>query len=102
VVPGVLASYLGILIPAELVRGLEEQWELQRIILQLFLLAAVMLICNIVQGRMNVYNGFNVKAIQKWVGHANAETTMNVYAKVKESHKQHIGEALGEKFQNAI
>lgn len=55
VVPGVLASYLGLLIPAELVRGLEEQWELQRIILHLFLLAVIMLICNIVQGRMNVY-----------------------------------------------
>lgn len=55
VVPGVLASYLGILIPAELVRGLEEQWELQRIIVHIFLLAVGMLICNIVQGRMNVY-----------------------------------------------
>ena len=55
VIPGILASYLGLLIPAELVRGLEEQWKLQQIILHIFLLAMVMLICDIVKGRMNVY-----------------------------------------------
>ncbi len=55
VLPGILATYLGLLIPAELVRGLEEQWELQQIILHIFLLAVGMLICDIVKGRMNVY-----------------------------------------------
>lgn len=55
VLPGVLATYLGLLIPAELVRGLEEHWELQRIIIHIFILAVLMLICDIVKGRMNVY-----------------------------------------------
>ena len=55
VVPGVLANYLGLLIPAELVRGLEEQWRLQQIILHILLLTVGMLICDILKGQMNVY-----------------------------------------------
>lgn len=78
VVPGVLASYLGILIPAELVRGLEEQWELQRIILHLFLLAAVMLICNIVQGRMNVYTYRNSETLTMYYEACCCEKVMDL------------------------
>lgn len=35
-------------------------------------------------------------------GHANAETTLNVYAKVKESKKILISENLGQKFKQVI
>lgn len=51
---------------------------------------------------MMVEAGFNVKEIQKWVGHADVETTLNIYAKVKESRKKHIGTSMEEKFKNAI
>ena len=78
VVPGVLASYLGILIPAELVRGLEEQWELQRIILHLFLLAMIMLVCNIVQGRMNVYTYRNSETLTMYYEACCCEKVMDL------------------------
>lgn len=48
---------------------------------------------------MMVEDGYNVKEIQKWVGHADVQTTLNIYAKVKESKKTYIAENLGEKFE---
>ncbi len=51
---------------------------------------------------MMVEDGYSIKEIQKWVGHADAETTMNIYAKMKESRKTYIGESMSEKFKQAI
>ena len=51
---------------------------------------------------MMVDEGYNVKEIQKWVGHADVQTTLNIYAKVKESRKKHIGTSMEEKFKSAI
>ncbi len=51
---------------------------------------------------MMVEEGYSIKEIQKWVGHADASTTMNIYAKVKESKKQDIGEKMSRKFSQAI
>lgn len=51
---------------------------------------------------MMVEEGYSVKEIQKWVGHADASTTMNIYAKVKESKKRDIGDKMSKKFSQAI
>lgn len=38
-----------------------------------------------------VHEGFDVKGIQKWVGHADIDTTLKIYAKVKDKEaKQEI------------
>jgi site-specific recombinase XerD len=38
-----------------------------------------------------IHEGFDVKRIQKWVGHADIETTLKIYAKVKDKEaKQEI------------
>ena len=37
---------------------------------------------------------YNVKEVQKWIGHTDAETTLNIYAKIKESRKTYIGNNL--------
>lgn len=51
---------------------------------------------------MMVEDGYSVKEIQRWIGHADAKTTLNIYAKVKESKKEHIAENMGKKFGKAI
>lgn len=51
---------------------------------------------------MMVADGYSIKEIQKWVGHADANTTMNIYAKIKESQKAYIGERMDKKFRQAI
>lgn len=38
VIPNVAATYLGVLLPAEMVRGLEEHWDIRRLILHIFVL----------------------------------------------------------------
>ena len=35
-----------------------------------------------------VHQGMDVKSIQKWVGHADIDTTLRIYAKVKEAKKE--------------
>lgn len=47
-------------------------------------------------------DGYSIKEIQKWVGHADVETTLNIYAKVKESRKKRIGDNMAEKFKQII
>ena len=38
-----------------------------------------------------IHEGFDVKSIQKWVGHADINTTLKIYAKVKDKEaKQEI------------
>ena len=48
---------------------------------------------------MMVEEGYSIKEIQKWVGHADVETTLNIYAKVKESRKAYIGKNMEEMFK---
>lgn len=55
VLPGVLATYLGLLIPAELVRGLEEHWALERLLLYMVVLSCSMLVCNLLDTEMSEY-----------------------------------------------
>ncbi len=44
-----------------------------------------------------VHQGFDVKSIQKWVGHADIETTLKIYAKVKDKEaKQEILNGLND------
>ena len=55
VVPGVLATYLGLLIPSELLRGLENRWAYEQLILYIFALSFGMLICNMLEKGMSEY-----------------------------------------------
>lgn len=49
-----------------------------------------------------IEGGCSVKEVQKWVGHADSRTTMDIYAKMKESKKVDIANTLGQTFRNAI
>lgn len=55
VVPGILGTYLGILLPAELVRGLENGWKPERLLLYILVLCFVMLLCKMLEHGMNEY-----------------------------------------------
>ncbi len=55
VVPGVLATYLGIRIPSELVRGLENGWTMKSLMLYIFLLSMGMMLCNMLYQVMGEY-----------------------------------------------
>lgn len=57
IVPTVLAAYLGTLLPAEVVRVLQEGWSAERIIGYICLLTAVLLVCNMISKGMNGYTG---------------------------------------------
>ena len=42
-----------------------------------------------------VHQGMDVKSIQKWVGHADYETTLKIYAKVKDKEaKREISDTM--------
>ena len=42
-----------------------------------------------------VHQGMDVKSIQKWVGHADIDTTLRIYAKVKDKEsKREISETM--------
>ena len=42
-----------------------------------------------------VHRGMDVKSIQKWVGHADIDTTLKIYAKVKDKEaKKEISDAM--------
>lgn len=42
-----------------------------------------------------VHRGMDVKSIQKWVGHADIDTTLRIYAKVKDKEsKKEISETM--------
>lgn len=53
--PAVAASYLGTLIPAELVRSLQEKWGIERIVGYICLLTLIMLLCNLAVTGMSTY-----------------------------------------------
>lgn len=55
VLPGVVSTYLGLLIPAELVRGLENQWSIEYLVLYICILSLGMLIFGVVQQGMEEY-----------------------------------------------
>ena len=55
VVPGVLETYLGLLIPSELVRGLEEQWALEQLVLYICGLSFLMLFSGMAYQGMKEY-----------------------------------------------
>ena len=57
IVPTVLAAYLGTLLPAEVVRVLQEEWSVDRIIGYICLLTVVLIICNMISKGMNNYTG---------------------------------------------
>ena len=45
-----------------------------------------------------VHEGLDVKSIQKWVGHADIDTTLRIYAKVKEKEvKEEISRSMSER-----
>ena len=46
----------------------------------------VMIICVLISSKLPVlvHQGFDIKSIQEWMGHAEVETTLKIYAKVKE------------------
>ena len=47
-----------------------------------------------------VHEGHDVKSIQKWVGHADIDTTLRIYAKVKDkASKQEISDSMSGKIQ---
>lgn len=49
---------------------------------------------------MMVEDGYNIKEIQEWVGHSDVKTTLDIYAKVKESRKYYIADNIGKKFKD--
>lgn len=57
--PAVAASYLGTLIPAELVRSLQERWNISQIVGYICLLTLIMMLCNLAVTGMNVYEYHN-------------------------------------------
>lgn len=59
VLPAVTAAYLGTLIPAELVRSLQERWGIDRIVIYICLLTLVMLLCNLAVTGMSAYEYTN-------------------------------------------
>ena len=59
ILPAVAAAYLGTLIPAELVRSLQEGWNIGQIVSYIFLLTLAMMLCNLVVTGMNVYEYYN-------------------------------------------
>ncbi len=48
-----------------------------------------------------IADGHSIKEVQKWVGHSDIATTLNIYAKVKESRKKEIAKKMDEKFVRA-
>lgn len=51
---------------------------------------------------MMILGGYSVKETQEWVGHADVETTLKYYAKMRESEKVRIATNMDEKFRCAI
>lgn len=51
---------------------------------------------------MMILGGYSVKETQEWVGHADVETTLKYYTKMKESKKIDIALKMDEKFKFAI
>ena len=77
IIPTVAASYLGTLIPSEVVRSLQEHWEAGRMVTYICLLTFIMMICNIAVVGMDQYVSgfsnlltifFNRKCFRKMMG----------------------------------
>ena len=77
IIPTVAASYLGTLIPSEVVRSLQEHWEVGRMVTYICFLTFVMLVCNMAVVGMDGYVSgisnlltvfFNRKCFRKMMG----------------------------------
>lgn len=55
VLPNVAGTYLGFLLPSELVRGLEDHWEIGRIVLFTFAIALFLCLLKLMDGGMRQY-----------------------------------------------
>lgn len=55
VVPSLAAAYLGTLIPSEVVRVLQEKWEVSQMVIYICLLTFIMFFCNMISKGMLVY-----------------------------------------------
>lgn len=55
ILPVVLQTFLRTLLPSEVVRGLEGGWPLEKLVLQIGILAALLWICNAVRGGLEQY-----------------------------------------------
>ncbi len=53
--PDVASAYLGVLLPAQLVRGLKEKWDMAALLLTIFLLALGIWICEMLREGMQEY-----------------------------------------------
>lgn len=58
ILPNVAATFFGTLLPSELVRGLEEGWDIKWIVCYIFLLTVIMWICHIADTTMRCYLRF--------------------------------------------
>ena len=56
IVPSVVGTYLGILLPSELVRGLEHKWRFEYLMLYIIGLSLIMVICKMLEEGMREYN----------------------------------------------
>ena len=45
-----------------------------------------------------VANGFNLKDIQEWLGHADIQTTANIYAHLDSERKKNISQTIANSF----
>ena len=63
VLPNVAASFLGTLLPAELLRGLENGWHIKKIAVEMILLTLLMWICRITDSGMNSYLRYEGKTV---------------------------------------
>ncbi len=55
ILPNVAGSFLGTLLPAELLRGLENGWNIEKIILEMIVLILLIWICHVADTGMNNY-----------------------------------------------
>lgn len=55
VIPAVAAAYLGTLIPAEVVSGLQSRWQVAELAVHISFLAFIMFLCNMISKGMLVY-----------------------------------------------
>lgn len=58
ILPNVAAAFIGTLLPAELVRGLENGWDIEDIMVYIFLLTVIMWFCHMVDSGMRCYLRF--------------------------------------------
>lgn len=66
VIPSVLGTYLGLLMPSELVRGLENKWRFELIMLYILVLSLGMMLCNVLEQGMFEYSYRNAETLSMY------------------------------------